>query len=598
MKSFLQRLYALLALCARPLRQEAGLVLLLLDVQLVAFHLIGLPSRRQAGQCLADYLLTLYLLAATLCLLPHRLRPWVRGAAVGVLLLIAGTEAFLRQRFHMVFEPTMFCLVAETDGEETGEFLRVCLRSKAFWSTLTTFVCLLLTGEALCEAGGWLKRRVARRLSPCATRLVRHTATLILAVAALVLIVTTVRPWAERRSDMLGFLCSADSGKVERVSSRPYYSSPMRLLYCLKFWGLMQQEGQRFADNTLRALEQAPVQTADSLVAKPEIVVVIGESYNKYHAQIYGYDRPTTPTLSRLKRQGTLVAFIDVVSPYNVTSQVFKWVFSTASVGHDKSWADGIFWPALFRRAGWSVSFVTNQYVPSSRQNKIDYSGSFFLNAQPLDSLAFSHRNCHKYQYDGPLLGELSDTLPQPTLQIVHLIGQHMDAALRVPASWKKWKASDYNRPDLKEAQRQTLADYDNATRYNDEVLRRLIKRYRNREAVLIYFSDHGEEVYDAPLRMYGRNHRSHPSADVVRHEYEVPFFVWTSAAFRRTHPRFQQRLRAAAALPFMTDDLCHILFGMAQLPTPYYRADRDPLSPDYRTDRPRLLKDRWPYGL
>ena len=50
----------------------------------------------------------------------------------------------------------------------------------------------------------------------------------------------------------------------------------------------------------------------------------------------------------------------------------------------------------------------------------------------------------------------------------------------------------------------------------------------------LVYFSDHGEEVYDTPPhKTQGRN-----EDNPTRHMYTIPFLLWTSEKWQATHPR------------------------------------------------------------
>ena len=49
----------------------------------------------------------------------------------------------------------------------------------------------------------------------------------------------------------------------------------------------------------------------------------------------------------------------------------------------------------------------------------------------------------------------------------------------------------------LTEEMRDDIAHYDNATRYNDHVLEQIIRLYEGQRTVVVYLSDHGEEVYD-----------------------------------------------------------------------------------------------------
>ena len=63
-----------------------------------------------------------------------------------------------------------------------------------------------------------------------------------------------------------------------------------------------------------------------------------------------------------------------------------------------------------------------------------------------------------------------------------------------------------------------------------------LIKDFKaaNPNGFLVYFSDHGEEVYDTPPhKTQGRN-----EDNPTRHMYTIPFLLWTSEKWQATHPR------------------------------------------------------------
>ena len=99
----------------------------------------------------------------------------------------------------------------------------------------------------------------------------------------------------------------------------------------------------------------------------PNIVLIIGESYGKHHSQQYGYFMPTTPRQIKREKSGLLVPFSDVVAPWNLTSFVFKNVFSLHVVERKGSWCDYPLFPSLFRKAGLSCYFY-NQSVPTESE--------------------------------------------------------------------------------------------------------------------------------------------------------------------------------------------------------------------------------------
>ena len=171
-------------------------------------------------------------------------------------------------------------------------------------------------------------------------------------------------------------------------------------------------------------------------------------------------------------------------------------------------------------------------------------------------------------------------------LVIFHLMGQHMDPGKRYPHTkeFEKFTSRDIrgDKPYLTDSKRQFIAEYDNATRYNDYVLKHIIDLFRDKNTVLVYFSDHGEEVYDY-RDSYGRvDFDNQHIKEGVKYQYEVPFMIWCSNPFMEKNPQIIHDIKRALHRPFKTDEICQILFHLAQLKTAYYRKKQDLLSPDY----------------
>jgi len=66
-----------------------------------------------------------------------------------------------------------------------------------------------------------------------------------------------------------------------------------------------------------------------------DIVIIIGESYNRHHSNLYGYSLKTCPKLSSLEN---LYVFKDVISPVNATTQAFHYFLSMASTDSETKW--------------------------------------------------------------------------------------------------------------------------------------------------------------------------------------------------------------------------------------------------------------------
>lgn len=334
----------------------------------------------------------------------------------------------------------------------------------------------------------------------------------------------------------------------------------------------------------------------------PNIVLIIGESYGRQHDQQYGYFMPTTPRQIKREKSGLLVKFTDVVAPWNLTSFVFKNVLSMHVVGQKGEWCDYPLFPELFRKAGYHVTFITNQFLSQAKEAVYDFSGGFFLNNPTLSKAQFDSRNTRLYRYDAGLIKEYDDSLKklnkEHNLIIFHLIGQHVNYRQRYPNDRRKFTADDYvnKRPELNDKQRRILADYDNAILYNDSIVDQIVKRFENQDAIVIYMPDHGEECYEGNRGFICRNHSADIDWELAHYEFQIPFWIYCSHQYAVKHPEIYQAIVQARKRKFMTDALPHLLVYLAGIHTPSYHATYNVISPDYDENRPRILKGTTDY--
>ena len=423
----------------------------------------------------------LYIICLVLTLLPAKWGRRVRRVLYVAAFVLAGFEVFLTERLGMLYTPTALQLLSETNPKETSEFFMAYFHGPALWRTLALFGALAL-----------LVRVLGRKGLRWAVRLKLHWLLPLLNVAVVVLLVAGTIDTAEQRRRQWNFFTEGSSMRTEKAKWETFYSPAWRLAWS---WHMLH-----VADDELEVLRQNMRRmSVDSCSARcPNIVLVIGESYNKYHSQLYGYRPKTTPHQLRMQREGSLVAYPYVVSCWNMTSNVFKNALSTHSLDQKGSWADGVLFPALFRKAGYRVAFLTNQFKADRGQKGFDFNGSFFLNDPELDTLCFDHRNTRLYRYDRDFIREYERYRPAGrNLIIFHLYGQHEKYSYRLGKDDVYFTADSVRRRRLKKAQKQVVADYDNATRYNDDVIRRICDYFKDDDAILLYLADHGEEVLD-----------------------------------------------------------------------------------------------------
>lgn len=533
-----------------------------------------------------ELLADVYWLCAILSIFKSTLRRVLRFVLSCGIYAIAIADAGCKTLFGTPLSPTMLLLAQETTGRESAEFCSQYIKPEILFSTVG--IILLL---ALCHAF------MAIRKTQIKDHFLRHHL-ISFSLFISILIGTTISLF-----DKIQLYSAKNLSELEVAVVNGFahiYHPVERVAYGLYTNYLIGKQVKGVIKaNTMVAVDSCKF-------TSPTIVLIIGESANRHHSQLYGYNKPTTPNqLAMMKGKDSLAVFTDVIAPWNLTSRVFKQIFSLQSVGDKTDWSEVALFPALFKKAGYRVSFLSNQfpygvnYTPDWVNN---LSGGFFLNHPQLNEQMFDDRNANIHEYDDELLSDYQAIVGkkrQPQLVIFHLLGQHFQYSMRCKPTMAKFGISDYPRKDLTNEEKETIAQYDNATLYNDFVLSKIVEQFRNENAIVIYLSDHGEECYGKDVRMAGRLTEVE-QIDVKKYheEFEIPFWIWCSPVYKATHHELFKQIHQARTNKFMTDDLPHLLFYLAGIETKTYKADRCMLTPQYNKQRSRKVLNRIDYDV
>lgn len=576
---------------------------------------LTLPNNK--GQDVYDNLwlelfLDVYFACAVLTVIPAKVRRWVRLALYVVLYGVALTDVFCFWKFGSVISPSMLMLVGETDSREAGEFLSTYL-SLDVLSSPVAWIMLLFILHSLVD----LRKPLCRLLKVDYAKLQArfhfgflrffHRYMLypecgMLVVALLAWSVVT--SWGNKRG--MARLMTADTiGSIEHILTEPDHGEFYLPIYRLAFSVYSNHLASQQVDKCVAASKRVVVDSCS--FRSPTIVLIIGESYSKAHCQLYGYPQKDTPRQRRLERGGWLTKFNDVVSCWNLTSFVFKNVLSMHVVGDKGEWCDYPLFPELFRKAGYQVTFLTNQFLLAAGQAVYDFSGGFFLNDPVLSKAQFDLRNTSLHRFDEGLLSDYDNFLNEGKINlkgnnliIFHLIGQHVSYNTRYPKDRAKWHADDYKelRPDIAgdHYRRRMIAAYDNACLYNDSIVTQIVKRFEDKDAIVVYMPDHGEEIFEPGRDIICRNHSATVDWPLAHYEFEVPFWIWCSRKYAHREPEVFKAIKDAKNRRFMTDALPHMMVWLAGISSKDYNDKYNLLSPNYDEGRPRVLKNSVDY--
>lgn len=539
----------------------------------------------------------LYIVCVVLMLFPRKIRIWVKALLYVLFYGVAIADMYCYVRFESTLTPTMLMLVGETNSQEAGEFLAGYLS----WDVLTSkvgYILLILLAHilwtllrrGLCRLR---KRLILPVLNPGVTGFLSTALRCVLGIGVVVLMYHAYDECWTNKEAIHRLMTKKTIGEVEhQLTLKPkaeLYLPIYRLVFSLYANSLTSHQ----LETLVSVKDEVVVDSCSFRV--PNIVLVIGESYNKHHSQLYGYKMPTTPRQLALAKEGSLIPFTDVVAPWNLTSYVFKQIMSLYTVGDPGDWCDYPLFPEVFRQAGYHVTFITNQFLPEADEAVYDFSGGFFLNHPELSKAQFDTRNTKLFRFDEGVLDEYERLKKENTehnLVILHLMGSHLMYKSRYPqATRKHLRAAMYDRPDLSNKQKLILADYDNSVLYNDSIVAEVTRKFADKDALVIYMPDHAEEIFNGRPYIYGRMHAANIDYRLAREEFEIPFWIWGSPKYIENHPYGWQAIKDAKDRPLMTDRLAHLLLYLGGISCKYYHDSCNVISPDYDTRRPRILK-------
>ena len=323
-------------------------------------------------------------------------------------ILLLGGEVFSLLCYQSPYSMTVLQLLLETNGREVTEFLHGHgIIGQLALATAITFGMILVSRIVV-----WAFRGLAEK-----SRFFIRFSLLIFFLSAFCQLYSYYRLYQAYTADV--------TTTIAENKYMPLRNSPfVRFLYGHALNVVSTKELGKLA----QTVRQTEVESCS--FRSPIILLLIGESYNKYHSPLYNPDaRQTTPNLCHLQERGNLIVYDDAVSPYNVTSKTFRHMFSTYYPGCGREWVDCTLFPAVFRKAGYNVWFITNQFAgEENNKDHHDHAGGTIFNQRELRQLQFSHMNTEATRYDMELLSQLppADTLAaHPSLLIFHMIGQH-----------------------------------------------------------------------------------------------------------------------------------------------------------------------------
>jgi glucan phosphoethanolaminetransferase (alkaline phosphatase superfamily) len=285
----------------------------------------------------------------------------------------------------------------------------------------------------------------------------------------------------------------------------------------------------------------------------PEIyVVVVGETSRRIDWSLFGYPRPTTPRLDAIKSDLILFERMSSNATNTILSVPLALTRATPAAREVALSERSIV--TLLKEAGFETFWISNQERSDALFNPISRI------AMEADHVSFPNRSGKREDFDSNLVTRLNDALaglPKDGKAVIflHMEGSHFGYKERYPAEFSVFRGGEGAPRVLAAREMQLVDEYDNSIYFTDHNVRGVVDRLAlcGCKAGLIFFSDHGERLFDNGLT---DSDFGHGFPTVSRQEIDIPFFVWLSSAYREANPLLVERLEANARSVAELDNL------------------------------------------
>ena len=544
---------------------------------------IGHPGDYPSFHSLFGRLAIWFLLAFTISTTFHRIeKRFIKILVIFPIFVLYGIQYFLISNFQHPISSSYLLLIAETNNKESGEFIKAFIFSDKIVPTLKVLLILLMSLMATSYV--WEKYICSKILH--LSKNIKILFSIFISFFIIYGLISCKIYYDIFRTSSMDGIYALEKPK-----------DPFTCIFTsFKMLNNMRKDLRLAIDCTKKGSTSVNIISQggkDSL----NIILIIGESHIKWHTSLYSYSHNTTPHLNEEVNNGRLFVFNDVVTMSNRTSIVMKNILSCNNYSKGEEWYNYPFFPALFKSAGYDVYFWDNQ---KGTDNKADYSFTLngFLYNTEICNLSYTKRNDSTCEYDDELIqsyiNQEEKNNNKRNLIIFHLMGQHVHPASRFPHTSENlfFTKDSVHREELflTPEKKQYIADYDNATLYNDKVLMHIFNHFSKSNSIAIYLSDHGEEAYDY-RDQFMRDHGPLTKLK-IKYQYEIPFMIWCSEKYKIGHPQIIKQIQKSLDKPFSIDHICHLLFGLANICTPFYHKNLDLLNSEYNCYKRKIEKE------
>lgn len=293
------------------------------------------------------------------------------------------------------------------------------------------------------------------------------------------------------------------------------------------------------------------------------VVFVIGESFTKWHSSLYGYDKLTNPLLGKMVESGQLYVYKNVKSAFASTIPVIKSLMSgyLENSGNPANWYEALTIIEIMQKAGYETCWISNQSKTGIYENEVGRYADLCDNQYFVGNMHSGTKRSDLDECLLPLIEEKIKEFQNKKFFIIQMQGSHRDYRLRYSPGYAKFGVEDYatTHSRLSMQNREIVARYDNSVLYNDYVVTEIMKRFKDKDAVVIYLSDHGQDVFDTSDSFFGHSWEN---------GLDIPLMFYPTPMFCEKHGKLVDSMMNNTETEYRTDSIMYTIMDIVGIET------------------------------
>jgi lipid A ethanolaminephosphotransferase len=454
----------------------------------------------------------------------------------------AASGAYFMMSYGIVIDSTMITNVIQTDTKEALDLFN--------WRMLVSFAILGLLPA-------WVLWKTPLKSLRIGQQLIGNALMAVLSIAILL-------------ASLLAVFQDFSSIMRNHTQLR-YLINPLNSYYAI---GMVAAKPFQRDNKTLLPVGQdAKLVTAKATDKPPLILLVLGETARMGNFGLNGYDRNTTPELSK----ENTVSLRGVMSCGTSTATSVPCMFSHLGKEDFESRKNN--YESLIdvlHHAGLALLWIDNQSgckgvcerVPQALTKELKHP-SLCKGGECFDEIML-------HQLDERIQALPAERRAKGVVVVMHQMGSHGPAYYkRVPDTFKKFQPECKSNALQECSREQVVNSFDNTILYTDHFLSQAIQWLKKSNAThataMLYVSDHGESLGENNLYLHGLPYRVAP--DVQK---RVPWISWWSQQFETQTGLSSACLKKKTNAPLTHDNYFHSVLGMVGVSTEVYQAKLD----------------------